>query len=129
MKKLSCLSMPLEKSPRVFLAAFILAVLLNAYAIADDARLPRPSYAEAAALLRAGKAGEALDDLDKRLIDPAQGDWPPEVFALRAAILNEAGRVVEAEAYWLLLANREPVLNSYSLRHVVNGRIDQGDLE
>lgn len=111
-----------------FLTAVIVLLCMPLLSVADDARLPDPTYSSAVALWQAGKPIEALDALETALKAIDKKNWPAEAFVLKATLLADLKKYREAEVLWLDLAAREKPLATYALRRVVNSHIDNGDL-
>lgn len=124
-----------RRSPEVRAAAaaglVCLAGLLAASAFGQEAgggglRLPPPTYPAAAERLWAGRPAEALAALERRAA--AEGDSTPllERAVLRAALLAQAGRPVEAESAWRDVIARAVFLRTYARRALVESAAGRG---
>lgn len=93
---------------------------------AADLRLPPPTYPAAAAHLRAGRTAEGLAALERRAAAERDSTPPLERAVLRAALLAEAGRPVEAESAWRDVIARAVFLRTYARRALVESAAGRG---
>ena len=93
----------------------------------EDLRLPDPSYPTATALLRDGRAAEALAALEREV--PAGDAQAIESLLLRAAALADAGRPEEAEAAWQAAGDREDWIRTFALRAITESLAARGEPE
>lgn len=107
-----------------------LAGLLAASAFGQEAggglRLPPPTYPAAAARLQAGRAAAALAALERRAAAEGDSTPPLERAVLRAALLAQDGRPVEAESAWRDVIGRAVFLRTYARRALVESAAGRG---
>lgn len=89
-------------------------------------RLPPPTFADAAAHLQAGRPAEALATLDRSAT--TAGASPPalEHAILRATLLAETGRAVEAESAWRAVIARAVFMRTFGRRAIVESAAGRG---
>ena len=107
-------------------------LLAGTAALAQDSdvtaglRLPPPTFADAAAHLQAGRPAEALAALDRNAL--TAGASPPalEHAILRATLLAETGRAVEAESAWRAVIARAAFMRTFGRRAIVESAAGRG---
>ena len=107
-------------------------LLAGTTALAQDSdvtaglRLPPPTFADAAAHLQAGRPAEALAALDRNAL--TAGASPPalEHAILRATLLAETGRAVEAESAWRAVVERAVFMRTFGRRAIVESAAGRG---
>ena len=87
-------------------------------AVADDLRLPGPTYRDAVALTRAGNPAAALAALERAVAGPVDA-WPVEALLLEATLLEQSQRWMDAEPLWRAIGVREPLLAEFAGRALV----------
>ena len=89
-------------------------------------RLPPPTFADAAAHLHAGRPADALAALERSAANA--GTSPPalEHAILRAALLAETGRAVEAESAWQAVIARAVFMRTFARRAIVESASRRG---
>jgi soluble lytic murein transglycosylase len=91
----------------------------------DDARLPNPAYPHVLHMAEAGRVSDALVALDPHI--DATRDGPIAALALRAALLNLAGRHGESAAAWDDVATREEALAGVARRRSAEATLAAGN--
>ena len=117
-------------SQRGFVSLIVVSVLAATIARAsdDDLYLPPPTFPEAVQLWRDGQLADALAMLDRQ-VAPVDDDQPLEVVVLRATLLGQTGRSVDAEALWISVIERQVWMRTFSRRQLVESRAERGDAE
>ena len=109
---------------------YCLAGLLATSAFGQEAggglRLPAPTYPAAAAHMQAGRPAAALAALERRAAAEGDSTPPLERAVLRAALLAQAGRPVEAESAWRDVVARAVFLRTYARRALVESAAGRG---
>ena len=119
------LAASLPAQPTVLLILLATLAAGRAGAANDDLTLPAPTYPEAARLLDAGDPDAALDRLDAVVQDTPNP--PLEALVLRATLLAQLGRGVDAEAVWRRVIEREVWMRTFSRRAVVTSMAARGE--
>ena len=94
----------------------------------DDLYLPPPTFPEAVQLWRDGQLANALAVLDRQ-VAPVDDDQPLEALVLRATLLGQIGRAVDAETLWTSVIGRQVWMRTFSRRQLVESRATRGDPE
>ena len=108
------------------LAAVIVIVSPGVQAADDDLYLPRPTFSEAFQLWHNGQVADALTLLDRQLA-PGSDDQPLAALVLRASLLEEAGRPVDAERLWTDVISREAWMRTFARRALVRSLAARGE--
>ena len=88
--------------------------------------LPPRTYPDIVARMGAGRAAEALAELEASAAgDPGQR-MPLEGSILRATLLSRAGRAAEAEAEWRTVADRAVFMRTFARRAIVESLVARG---
>lgn len=90
-------------------------------------RLPPPTYPGAVVHLQAGRPLEALAALERDAADAPRESAPRlEGSILRATLLAEAGRPLEAESAWREVIARAVFMRTFARRAIVESAADRG---
>ena len=94
----------------------------------DDLYLPPPTFPEAVQFWHDGQLARALAMLNRQ-VAPVEDDQPLEALVLRATLLGQTGRAVDAEALWTSVIERQVWMRTFSRRRLVESRATRGDPE
>ena len=89
-------------------------------------RLPPPTFADAAAHLHAGRPADALAALERNAANAGTSPRALEHAILRAALLAETGRAVEAESAWQAVIARAVFMRTFARRAIVESAARRG---
>ena len=122
--------MPVRRGPTT-LSILLLVATTTAGAENDDLRLPPPTFAEATAAWRDGRAHDALTLLEDQLEaaatqTPGQDSPPLEALVLRATFYTHLGRHEDAEADWRAVIEREIWMRTFARRALVTSLVSRG---
>ena len=120
---------PVRRQPTT-LSILLLVATTTVWASNDDLRLPPPTFSEATAAWRDGRAHDALIALEDQLV-AASAETPEaplrlEGLVLRATLYGHLGRHQDAEADWQAVIERETWMRTFARRALVTSLTNRG---